>query len=366
MPGLRAERGRAPPARRHRAVPGSTSTTWAGSSGSAHACVVGDHRLPQSRDALGEHAAAAGVELREHVVEEEKRRRGQQLGLGQQQREHGEALLALRAELAQVAVAARDRTSCEMRAEPGRAALDDRASSRASSASTRRRLTVVAELPPRAGRARRRARRIRPPAPISVVAARGDQRRRRARPRCSVHGSSACAAARPSCTRRSAGVPLRERREVLLRQPGPRGPRGGRARGRSTRGAPAGPPFTTASRSGVKTSVDDLASQRLGRRQPGAVQPRLLRLPWREASPRARSATPARVPSTPTRAAACAEADQLRVLPGPRREALRPDVERLEQVRLAGAVRPDDEDDARRRGRGRATRTSGSGGGRRA
>ena len=42
-----------------------------------------------------------------------------------------------------------------------------------------------------------------------------------------------------------------------------------------------------------------------------------------------------------------AEADQLRVDPRARREPLRADVQRLEQVRLAGAVRADDEDDPR-------------------
>jgi hypothetical protein len=39
------------------------------------------------------------------------------------------------------------------------------------------------------------------------------------------------------------------------------------------------------------------------------------------------------------------EADQLRVLPCPRREPLRADVQRLEQVRFADAVRADREDD---------------------
>ena len=45
--------------------------------------------------------------------------------------------------------------------------------------------------------------------------------------------------------------------------------------------------------------------------------------------------------------AALAEADQLPVRARPRREALRADVQRLEQVRLARAVLPDDEHDAR-------------------
>jgi hypothetical protein len=37
------------------------------------------------------------------------------------------------------------------------------------------------------------------------------------------------------------------------------------------------------------------------------------------------------------------EADQVCVAPCPRREALRADVQRLEEVRLPGSVRPDDE-----------------------
>jgi hypothetical protein len=40
-----------------------------------------------------------------------------------------------------------------------------------------------------------------------------------------------------------------------------------------------------------------------------------------------------------------AEADQLRVLASPRGEPLCADMQRLEQVRLAGAVRPDREND---------------------
>ena len=48
-----------------------------------------------------------------------------------------------------------------------------------------------------------------------------------------------------------------------------------------------------------------------------------------------------------TRAASALEADQLRVAAGARREALRADVQRLEEVRLAGAVRAVEEDDAR-------------------
>ena len=51
-----------------------------------------------------------------------------------------------------------------------------------------------------------------------------------------------------------------------------------------------------------------------------------------------------------SRAAVRAEADQLRVGARPRREALRAEVQRLEQVRLAGAVRADDEHEPRLEG----------------
>ena len=42
-----------------------------------------------------------------------------------------------------------------------------------------------------------------------------------------------------------------------------------------------------------------------------------------------------------------AEPDQPRLRARPRREALRPDVQRLEQVRLPGAVRPDHQHEPR-------------------
>ena len=73
------------------------------------------------------------------------------------------------------------------------------------------------------------------------------------------------------------------------------------------------------------------------------------------------SGTPARVPDRTIRAGVATEAHELSVLMRARREALCRDVERLEQVRLADAVRADDQHEARRRGRGRARRTTGSG-----
>jgi len=52
-------------------------------------------RLGQAGDAPGEHAAAAGVELRQHVVEEQQRRRVKEFGLGEDERQHRQTLLSL-------------------------------------------------------------------------------------------------------------------------------------------------------------------------------------------------------------------------------------------------------------------------------
>ena len=83
---------------------------------------------PIGADSLTQRPAAALVELRERVVEEQQRRHAaalaDQLGLGEEEREDGEALLALRAERAEVAVAAADRDLVEVRADAGRAPLD--------------------------------------------------------------------------------------------------------------------------------------------------------------------------------------------------------------------------------------------------
>ena len=79
---------------------------------------------PRPATALGQHAAAARVELREHVVEQEQRRRREQLGLGEEEREHRQPLLALRAEAAQLAAGGSDREVVEVRAEPGRPARE--------------------------------------------------------------------------------------------------------------------------------------------------------------------------------------------------------------------------------------------------
>ena len=88
-------------------LPGVTSSSWSGSAGSMAASVAVIERLPDARDAGGEDAPPLRVELGEHVVEQEERREaaavGDQLRLGEEEREHREPLLALRAEAAQLA-----------------------------------------------------------------------------------------------------------------------------------------------------------------------------------------------------------------------------------------------------------------------
>ena len=68
--------------------------------------------------------------------------------------------------------------------------------------------------------------------------------------------------------------------------------------------------------------------------------------PWRSVTASS-SGAPFRVALGDHARSRLAEADQLRVLPRARREALRHHVQRLEQVRLADAVAADDEDDPR-------------------
>ena len=80
-----------------------------------------------------------GVELGEHVVEEQERREaaavGDQLRLGEQECEHREPLLALGAEAAQLAAGGGEDDVVEMRADAGDAAVEV-AVERASSSAT--------------------------------------------------------------------------------------------------------------------------------------------------------------------------------------------------------------------------------------
>src|SRR5436853_298649 len=73
-------------------------------------------------------SAARGIELREDVVEEEKRRDtaalGDQFALGEEEREDREPLLALRAEAPQVTRLGADHDVVEVRAGTGDAAVE--------------------------------------------------------------------------------------------------------------------------------------------------------------------------------------------------------------------------------------------------
>ncbi len=76
---------------------------------------------PSAADTCGEDPAAVGVELGEHVVEQEERRDpgavGDRLGLGEQQGEQSEPLFALGAEAAQIAVTGHEHDVVEMRSQ---------------------------------------------------------------------------------------------------------------------------------------------------------------------------------------------------------------------------------------------------------
>src|SRR4029077_5810901 len=87
-----------------------------------------DQCLAEAAQAVGQDSPPPGIELREHVVEQEQRREASalrnQLSFGKQERQHGQALLALRSESAQVAVAREDPDVVEMWPNTGRAALE--------------------------------------------------------------------------------------------------------------------------------------------------------------------------------------------------------------------------------------------------
>ena len=76
-----------------------TASSCAGASGSASGAGRRDERLPDGAEPRAEEPAAVAVELGEGVVEQQERRHtdllGQQLRLGEEEREHREPLLAL-------------------------------------------------------------------------------------------------------------------------------------------------------------------------------------------------------------------------------------------------------------------------------
>ena len=142
------------------------------------------------------------------------------------------------------------------------------------------------------------------------------------------------------------GVALRERGAVRGRQARARRQQAAQ-RAVDVRAAYGGAALDDREPVGREDERRDLRPQLLGRAQRRAVHGCALRRTGAERDleldrDRRRAPTAQRHPG-----GALAEADQLRVGARARREALRADVQRLEQVRLAGAVRPDDEHEPR-------------------
>ena len=113
---------------------------------------------------------------------------------------------------------------------------------------------------------------------------------------------------------------------------------------------PAGPVVThrTTKRPGKPTGAEDstYAAQLLGGGESPAVECRALRGSSREGHTDDERRLAASADQADARCVG-PEADQLRVGARPWREALRADMECLEQIRLAGTVRPDDEREPR-------------------
>ena len=176
---------------------------------------------------------------------------GDHLRLGEQEREHGQPLLALGAEAPQVPLSRADRDVVEVRPETGDAALQIALEPRLERRHGRRLAAVVergarqAELVRTLGKDRREQR---------------DRLRRdatRAAPRvatCSVHGATASRVEAPNETRRSAAFRCPTAAAYSSGSAARLGSSRLSDRSKYARRA-AGPPLTTASRSGVKTSV---------------------------------------------------------------------------------------------------------------
>ena len=302
-----------------------------------------DHGLPEARDRAASTRRRRVVELREHVVEQQQRResaaarprRGAARGArgaarpGSRSSRRSRLPAAIENVVAVRADARSPRARCRSRAAPR--ALGGR------------RLAVVARARRRRGRARdvRSAKPGRergehlPPEPPRAPPERGDAlgpRRERVARR------------EPSCTRRSAAFRCASAAAYSCGSPARAGKRRPSTRSKYARRA-AGPALDHASRSGVKTSVGNSrrsASLEASRAPSSSAAFAVAR---RRASTRTSCATPPRSSSSATSAAALAEADQLGVRARARREPLRAEMERLEQVRLAGAVLAHDEHD---------------------
>ncbi len=259
---------------RYRAVPGSTSTTCAGSTGSEDACVVVIIVCPMPAIVRREHRRRPRSSSESTSSKSKSGRRLEERRLRQQQRQHRETLLALRAVLAKVSVAACDQHVVEMRAPrrscrargPARGAPRDRRPSEA----------------PRRTRAVRRASRAHRHAQRTALQARrvspGGRRqaRRRVRPALAPRLESRTLR-KPELDPPQRCVSLRKRREVVLRQ---------RCAGGKRRASVAVEVRAAGCRSalhdrraiGSEDERRDLPAKRVCRRKACAVQSRFLRL----------------------------------------------------------------------------------------
>ena len=178
---------------------------------------------PLSRSARS--AAPSLVQLREHVVEQKKWRRraavGDQLRLREQEREHGQPLLSLRAVAAQVAPAGADPDLVQMRPEPGRAPLEILLEPRLESLGARR-LGLVQQPRRRPVRALRPVRRTAAAAPRPPRVARQTSAAPSSATRC-VQGATASRDDAPNVTRRSAAFRCATAAPYLGRKASPSG-----------------------------------------------------------------------------------------------------------------------------------------------
>ena len=204
--GLRPEPAELGADRQVQAVPGSTSTSCAGSTGSAERCVVVIIVCPIPATRVASTSLRCGSSSERTSSSRRSGGAGNSSRLCEQQREHGEALLALRPELTQVTRAARDEHVVEVWAEARGPALD---------------VAGEPRVQPHASVARPRSRAARPASPArSARSAKGGAGVSSAARRCStstapssatrsVHGSSALAVgerrAARGAARRSAG-----------------------------------------------------------------------------------------------------------------------------------------------------------------
>ena len=204
-----------------------------------------DERLAAVRDdALGEDPAPGGVELREHVVEQEQRRDAAALRRCSSASASRSASTASRCSPCEPNCAARARrTRCTTSSRCGPSPVTPRSrsrSSRASSCVDGRRLAVVAQLAVVEPERRRALGERRVRAARASPCARRRARRRARRPAPSTARAPRATRARPrrGAATRCAARPPRRSRPAAARAPA----KGGRARGRSTRGAPPARP----------------------------------------------------------------------------------------------------------------------------